>query len=83
MNLLLGVLLLAHVSYAVYATEKLLKSNLFSKTLKLLHLFLIWSFPFLWGMLIVALMKKSPGTDQVKLDFDDVNPNAFRNERPY
>jgi hypothetical protein len=51
--------------------------------MKIIHSALIWGFPFLWSWVTVTLTKKSPGTDQEELEFDDVNPNPFRNQRPY
>jgi hypothetical protein len=83
MYFILFVVLVAHICYAIYVMPKLRGSVLFTRKLKVIHLILLWIIPFLWGLLLVTLTKKSPGTDQEELDFDDVNPNAFRNDRSY
>ncbi|CAN5873855.1 hypothetical protein BH11BAC7_BH11BAC7_16570 [soil metagenome] len=81
MNFILFCVLLAHIRYAVYATNKLWKSVIFSRRRKIIHAMLIWCFPFLWGWVVVTMTKKSPGTDEEELGFDDVNPNPFRNRK--
>jgi hypothetical protein len=80
--ILFGVLI-AHISYAIHVMPKLRGSVLFTGKLKVIHLILLWSIPFLWGLLIVTLTKKSPGTGEEELTFDDVNPNPFKNQRRY
>lgn len=83
MYFILFCALIAHIGYAIYVMPKLRGSALFTGKLKVIHLILLWSIPFLWGLLIVMLTKKSPGTGEEELTFDDVNPNPFRNKRPY
>jgi hypothetical protein len=83
MYFILICVLLAHICYAVYATKKLWKSVIFSRKVKIIYSILTWCFPFLWGWIVVTMTKKSPGTDQEELEFDDVNPNPFQNRRRY
>ena len=83
MHFILFAVLIAHICYAIYVMPKLRDSVLFTGKLKLIHLILLWSIPFLWGLVITTITKKSPGTDQEELTFDDVNPNAFQNKDRY
>lgn len=83
MYFILFLVFLAHIGYAVYVMPKLRGSVFLTGKLKVIHLILLWIIPFLWGLLIVVLVKKSPGTGEEELTFDDVNPNPFRNRRPY
>ena len=83
MYFILFVVLSVHIGYAIYVMPKLKVSVLFTGRLKVIHLIPLWSIPFLWGLVIVTLTKISPGTDQEELEFDDVNPNAFKNDRRY
>lgn len=83
MYFILFAVLVVHVCYAIYVMPKLRSSVVITGKLKVIHLILLWSIPFLWGLLVTTLTKKSPGTDQEELTFDDVNPNAFKNDRSY
>jgi hypothetical protein len=83
MYFILFIVLSAHIGYAISVMPKLRESVIFSKKLKVVHLILMWIIPFLWSLLIVMLTKRSPGTDEEELTFDDVNPNPFKNQRRY
>ncbi len=63
-SLLISVVLV-YVIYTIKVSKVLNKSVVFSKSVKAFHLIAIWLFPFIWALILMELIKSSPGSHEV------------------
>ena len=61
--------ILAHTLYATYLTIKIIQSKQLNKFQKKAHITLTWSIPFLWGIIVKELTKKSRNRGTCEVNF--------------
>jgi GT2 family glycosyltransferase len=71
MKYFLIAVFLFYFIYTLLFAIKLHKSHtLFSRKIKLIHHILIWLIPFIWVILLKALLKPIPGSHKAKKEID-------------
>lgn len=71
----LFALVIFHLGYTIRYAITFSKSILFSKRLKLLHIFLFFIIPFVWIFLLKELSKSAPGSFEYP-DKRDIEPSS-------
>ncbi len=70
------LLLMTHVVLSLVATRVISKSNILTRRQKWINLFLVWTIPFVWFLVIRTLHKKIPGSFEIPTK-NDVSSNNF------
>jgi len=65
-NLVLGFFIILHIVLAIWAQISILKSNSLDNRQKWMNSILTWLIPFLWGMLVRKVIKRTDQDTMIK-----------------
>ncbi len=69
-------IIIVHIILSTIGTIKIQKTQQLDFKKKRINQILIWSVPFLWFVLIISILRKTPGSDEMKIK-NDVSSNGF------
>lgn len=74
--IILLIALIIHLCLSVYGTSLIWKSIKFTEYQRRMNILFLWLFPFIWFLLVKSIMKRIPGSHEIK-EKDDVTNNLF------
>jgi hypothetical protein len=73
-GLILSGFIISYLIFTIRYFSVLKKNIVFSRGVRIFHLFMIWLVPFVWALLLSGLTKSTPGSYEVK---EKVDPQPF------